>query len=102
MDTTKCIDNAVWAAYAAHSLAALELERLHDHALSCDVCADIKAGIDAMADSSLLASKVVDIQREVDVFLSANSFGLNQGVASVLGENEGANSFGLNQGVASV
>jgi hypothetical protein len=98
MDTTKCISNPVWEAYAAHTLEAFELEYLHKHVLHCEICADMKAGIDAMADSRLLVTQVERIHRKVDVFMSTNSFGLNQGKATF--DKEKDNLIGLNDAKA--
>lgn len=43
---------------------------MEEHVKTCEVCADIKDGIDAMHNPSLLMQKVDAINKEVDVFIS--------------------------------
>jgi len=66
MDTTECITNDIWELYAAGKLTPEQLQYVEKHALSCEPCADVKEGIDAMADPSTLAQRVAAINTMVD------------------------------------
>jgi TolA-binding protein len=66
MDTMKCITNDIWELYAAGKSTPDQLHEIEQHALSCEPCADIKEGIDAMADPSTLAQRVSAINSLVD------------------------------------
>jgi hypothetical protein len=66
MDTTGCITNEMWEQYAAGKLTTEQRSLLQQHAMGCELCADIKEGIDAMADPALLSQKVAAINMEVD------------------------------------
>lgn len=69
MDTTQCIDNATWERYAAKTLSPAQLLSLQQHAEGCELCADIKEGIDAMAHPEALAATVEEINAEVDEYV---------------------------------
>lgn len=54
MDTTKCISDKDWERYSRNQLAAEEKAQLEFHVASCEICADIKEGIDSMKSPSNL------------------------------------------------
>lgn len=66
MDTNTCIDNNIWEAYANNTISEANLIYMEKHVKTCELCADMKEGIDAMLDKSLLVDKVDKINREVD------------------------------------
>jgi hypothetical protein len=66
MDTTKCISNSQWEAYSKGLLTAQELRSVQSHAAVCELCADIKEGIDLMAKPAQLSEKVAQIQQQID------------------------------------
>ena len=66
MDTTQCIENKIWELYSTKRLSELELEILHAHVLGCDMCLDIKEGIDAMEDPTTLKSRIEMLDQKVD------------------------------------
>lgn len=66
MDTTHCITNADWERYATGELAAKELHALQTHVALCELCSDIKVGIDAMAQPTTLKEKVAAINADAD------------------------------------
>jgi tetratricopeptide (TPR) repeat protein len=66
MDSTKCIDNQQWEAYSQNKLTSKDLELLHSHALTCEICADIKEGIDVMQTPANLVQTVKKINTEID------------------------------------
>lgn len=69
MDTTPCISNETWERYAAQTLDGPGLLALETHVQGCELCADIKEGIDAMKAPQHLADTVADINRGVDEYL---------------------------------
>jgi hypothetical protein len=70
MDTTHCINNNTWELYAANKLAGEELAALQKHASTCELCSDIKEGIDVMPNPALLGKKVGAINQQVDDYLA--------------------------------
>ncbi|MCF8253619.1 MAG: hypothetical protein K9H61_08415 [Bacteroidia bacterium] len=66
MDTTKCISNRDWEAYSRGELGSAQIAVLQAHCASCEICADIKEGIDAMRNPSLLSQKVDSINKEIE------------------------------------
>ena len=67
MDTTKCISNSQWEAYSKGLLTAQELGSVQSHAAVCELCADIKEGIDLMAKPALLTQQVAQIHQKIDI-----------------------------------
>jgi hypothetical protein len=65
MDATKCISNPNWEAYSQGKLSKTQLDLLNTHAQSCEICADIKAGIDAMQHPENLVKQVAAIDKKV-------------------------------------
>jgi hypothetical protein len=85
MDTTKCISDITWQAYAAGKLAAAEVQALHAHAASCEICADMLAGIEAMPDKTQLDVRIQSISNDIDLLLAKDRDGigaLNENAAS--------------------
>lgn len=66
MDTTQCINNPDWIAYAEGTLNAAALLYLQEHVRSCAICADMKEGIDAMPRPALLQQRISRIHSRVD------------------------------------
>jgi hypothetical protein len=66
MDTNTCIDNNIWEAYANKTISQANLIYMENHVKTCELCADMKEGIDAMLDKSLLVDRVDKINKEVD------------------------------------
>ncbi len=69
MDQSQCISNNIWESYAAKKLNESELQQLQAHAAVCEMCADIKAGIDALAKPDSLNEYVQKLNTRVDVYL---------------------------------
>jgi hypothetical protein len=66
MDATKCIENTKWEAYSQGQLNSKELAQLAGHVADCEICADIKEGIDAMNKPSTLVENVQSIDKKID------------------------------------
>jgi hypothetical protein len=66
MDSTKCIVNQQWEAYSQNKLPSKDLELLQAHVLTCEICADIKEGIDVMQTPANLVQTVKKINEEID------------------------------------
>ncbi len=73
MDTTKCISDLDFKAYAAGNLDAKEVETLHAHTAGCEICADMLAGIHAMQDKKQLEFYVDSISGKIDARLAQSS-----------------------------
>ncbi|OYU96861.1 MAG: hypothetical protein CFE21_00815 [Bacteroidetes bacterium B1(2017)] len=70
MDTTECISNKQWEAYSLGSISKDNLAYMHAHVLECEICADIKEGIDAMANPSQLVQTVTQLNTSIDTKLA--------------------------------
>jgi len=66
MDTNTCIDNNIWEAYANNTISEANLIYMEKHVKTCELCADMKEGIDAMLDKSLLVDRVDKVNKAVD------------------------------------
>lgn len=66
MDTNTCIDNNIWEAYAINTISEANLIYMENHVKTCELCADMKEGIDAMLVPSLLVDKVDKVNKAVD------------------------------------
>lgn len=66
MDTNTCIDNNIWEAYANKTISQANLIYMENHVKTCELCADMKEGIDAMLDKSLLVDRVDKVNKAVD------------------------------------
>ncbi len=65
MDATKCISNPHWEAYSQGKLSKTQLDLLNAHVQSCEICADMKAGIDAMQHPENLVKQVAVIDKKI-------------------------------------
>ncbi len=65
MDATKCISNQQWEAYSQGMLSKSQLDLLNAHVQSCEICADMKAGIDAMQHPENLVKHVAAIDKKI-------------------------------------
>lgn len=70
MDTTHCINNNTWELYATNKLNAEELAALQKHVATCELCSDIKEGIDTMAKPEELPHTVDALNKKVDESLA--------------------------------
>lgn len=66
MDTNTCIDDNIWEAYANKTISQANLIYMENHVKTCELCADMKEGIDAMLVPSLLVDRVNKINKQVD------------------------------------
>lgn len=66
MDTLACLNNTIWEAYANKTISQADFIYMTNHVKTCEICADVKEGIDAMIDSKLLVNKVDKVNSEVD------------------------------------
>lgn len=66
MDTSICITNPKWERYSAKTLREKELHSLERHVVGCEICSDIKEGIDAMKNPATLSQRVNQIHEAVD------------------------------------
>ena len=66
MDATECLNNTQWEAYSQGKLAAQEHALMQSHMLTCELCADIKEGIDAMANPDQLVHIVGKLNTAID------------------------------------
>lgn len=71
MDTSICITNPQWERYSAKTLSEKELHSLERHVVGCEICSDIKEGIDAMKNPASLTQTVSQLHTEVDRSLAA-------------------------------
>lgn len=71
MDTLHCISNETWQRYAAKSLGEAELIALQSHVDTCELCADMKEGIDLMDRPETLVSTVQELNDRAVTFLAA-------------------------------
>lgn len=66
MDTTKCVSNALWIEYSKGLLNAKTLAQLQAHVSQCEICADIKEGIDAMKVPNQLDEKIASFDQKIE------------------------------------
>ena len=88
MDTTTCISNDNWLAYSENKLGKDALMQLEQHVLHCEMCADIKGGIDTLARAQSLKKEVAILNNTVDEYLLTKKrrtlFWLYSGIAAGL------------------
>ncbi len=65
MDSTKCINNTQWETYSQGKLNSKELAQMTVHTADCEICADIKDGIDSMQKPSELVKHVQSIDKKI-------------------------------------
>ncbi len=70
MDAAKCLTNKEWEQYSQQKLSNQGIVLLNKHIQSCDICADIKEGIDSLHDASSLVQSVENIHARVDAKLA--------------------------------
>jgi len=68
MDTTRCIENKIWELYSSGQLSEAENHQLSLHVIGCEICTDIKEGIDAMQNPNALKIKVEAIDLKVEKY----------------------------------
>ena len=78
MDTIDCIDNTTWERYAKGEMSKETLDQLNKHVLSCEICADIKQGIDAMEHPAMLLNRVNQINDAIDKKTAHKKVALNR------------------------
>lgn len=66
MDTLGCINNTIWEAYANKTISQADLIYMTEHVKTCEICADVKEGIDAMPMPELLVDRVDKVNKGVD------------------------------------
>ena len=69
MDKQSCISNQLWIGYSNKTLTRAEADFVNDHASTCEVCADIRGGIDELEQPGSLGQRVTLINKKVDEFL---------------------------------
>ncbi len=69
MDQQSCITDKFWLGYSNKTLSQPEIDMIHHHAETCEICANIKEGIDAMSQSEMLENTVATINKKVDDYL---------------------------------
>jgi len=66
MDTLACINNTIWEAYANKTISQTDLIYMTNHVKTCEICDDIKEGIDALPMPELLVNRVDKVKIAVD------------------------------------
>ena len=66
MDELNCISEQNWLKYSAGELNADEIRLLNSHCQNCEICSDIKEGIDAMKSPAALESQIKNIKNQID------------------------------------
>ncbi len=66
MDEQNCISELNWLKYSAGELNADEIRLLNSHCQNCEICSDIKEGIDAMKTPAALESQIINIKYQID------------------------------------
>ncbi len=72
MDKQSCISNQLWIGYSAKTLSQADTDMILSHAETCEVCTDIKEGIDAMNKPESLNERVTGINKKADDYLKPN------------------------------
>jgi len=70
MDSKHCINNIIWDKYSKSTLREPELKQIMLHVASCEICMDIKEGIDLMKKPQQLHQRVAAINHRVDDYLN--------------------------------
>ncbi|TAE86332.1 MAG: hypothetical protein EAY81_05700 [Bacteroidetes bacterium] len=78
MDTISCINNTTWEQYAKGELSKETLDQLNEHVLSCEICADMKEGIDSMEHPAMLLNRVNQINNAIDKKTTQKSVTINR------------------------
>jgi hypothetical protein len=72
MDQQSCITNKLWLGYSNKTLSQPEIDMVHHHAETCEICADIKEGIDSMSQPKNLEQTVQAINYRIDELIVPN------------------------------
>jgi hypothetical protein len=64
-----CVDNQIWKAYAKNTIGKKDLKYIQNHVSTCEICADIKDGIDAMPKPQKLPKRIKKINLAVDQYI---------------------------------
>lgn len=64
-----CVDNQIWKAYAKNTIGKKDLKYIQNHVSTCEICADIKDGIDAMPKPQKLPKRIKKINAAVDQYI---------------------------------
>lgn len=70
MDATKCLTSAQWEQYSQKDLIETEHVMLLQHTAHCEICLDIKEGIDQLKNPASLGQTVEKINARVDAKLA--------------------------------
>lgn len=70
MDTLACINNTIWEAYASKAISKADFIYMNNHVKICEICADVKEGIDTMPMPELLVDRVDKVNRRVDEIIT--------------------------------
>ncbi len=68
MDEHHCISNSLWLDYSLNKLSQTDIDRIQNHVVICEICADVKQGIDAMANPETLGQTVDTLNYKVGKF----------------------------------
>jgi hypothetical protein len=66
MDEQICISEQNWLKYSVGKLNADEIRLLNSHCQNCEICSDIKEGIDVMKTPTALESQINNINNKID------------------------------------
>lgn len=66
MDAAKCLTNKEWEQYSQQKLSKQRSVLLIKHIQSCEICADMKEGIDSLHDPSALVQTIENIHARLD------------------------------------
>lgn len=66
MDELNCINEQDWKKYSVGKLNSDDLHLLNIHCQNCEICSDIKEGIDAMKTPAALESQINKIKNKID------------------------------------
>jgi hypothetical protein len=69
MDKLVCINNTIWEAYASKTISKADFIYMTNHVKTCEICADVKEGIDTMPESKLLVDKTDKVNNKVDLLI---------------------------------
>lgn len=69
MDTLACLNNTIWEAYANKTISQADFIYMNNHVKTCEICADVKEGIDTMPESKLLVDKIDKVNNKVDLLI---------------------------------
>jgi hypothetical protein len=65
MELSNCITDNIWLDYSRNNLGSKDMDLVIKHVKICEICFDIKAGIDSMSNSSNLELEVSKLNNKV-------------------------------------